>query len=83
METRPYQVLEVRHAEGVATLTLDRPERRNALSPQLVNELLWALDDAKDDAETRVVVLTGAAGTFCSGGDLQQMSADSPAGPQR
>lgn len=78
METRPYQVLEVDHADGIARLTLNRPERRNALSPQLVNELLWALDDAKDNDAVRVVILTGAAGTFCSGGDLQQMSADSP-----
>ncbi len=58
-------------AGGVRTLTLNRPDRRNALSPELIEALLAALAEARDDPETRVVVLTGAGGkAFCAGGDL-------------
>ena len=60
--------------DRVATITLNRPERKNAIGPQMTNELLHALDQAKDDADARVVVLTGAGGVFCAGGDLKQMS---------
>ena len=57
--------------DGVATLTLNRPERRNALSPQLLDALLDALAEVKADSEVRVVVLTGAGEkAFCAGGDL-------------
>ena len=58
-------------SEGVATLTLNRPERRNALSPQLLDALIAALAEVKVDPEVRVVVLTGAGDkAFCAGGDL-------------
>jgi len=69
----PFQVL-IYEVEGpICTVILNRPERRNALSTQLVNELIVALETARDDPEVRVVVLTGAGGAFCSGGDLSQM----------
>ncbi len=60
------------HAEGgVATLTLNRPDRRNALSSGLVEALRAALAAAKGDADVRAVVLTGAGErAFCAGGDL-------------
>lgn len=74
MQTRDYKALLLNVEGGVATLTLNRPERKNALNPQLVNELLWALDDAKAAPDVKVVVLAGAGGTFCAGGDLKQMS---------
>ena len=69
----PFQVLLYEVTDAVCTITMNRPERRNALSMQLVNELIVALETARDDAEVRVVVLTGAGGAFCSGGDLSQM----------
>ena len=53
---------------------LDNPDRKNALSPQMVNELLWAFDDAKEDPEVRVVVLTGSGSAFCAGADLSQIA---------
>lgn len=56
--------------DGVAILTLDRPERRNALSDDLVVALHAALDDAAADPSVRAVVLTGRGATFCAGGDL-------------
>jgi len=64
-------------SEHVARVTIDREERRNALSWPLVRELRRAVAQAKDDDEVRVVVLTGA-GTkaFCAGADLDDMAAD-------
>jgi enoyl-CoA hydratase/carnithine racemase len=80
METRDYQSILASAADGIATLTLNLPERKNPLGPLMVNELLWALDDAKADADVRVVILTGAGKAFCAGGDLKQMSTgDGPA----
>ena len=54
----------------VLTLTLNRPEKRNALSARLVNELIIAFEDAATDDDVRVIVLTGAGGAFCAGADL-------------
>ncbi|MDP6943364.1 MAG: enoyl-CoA hydratase-related protein, partial [Myxococcota bacterium] len=62
--------------DGVATLTLNRPERRNALSPGLLDALIAGLEEVKADPEVKVVVITGAGDkAFCAGGDLggQQM----------
>jgi 2-(1,2-epoxy-1,2-dihydrophenyl)acetyl-CoA isomerase len=53
---------------------MNKPERKNPLGPEMVNELCWALSDAKDDPEVRVVVITGAGKAFSAGGDLKQMS---------
>jgi enoyl-CoA hydratase/carnithine racemase len=58
-------------ADAVATITINRPDRRNALNPETINELRAALQDAKVDAQVRVIVLTGAGKTFCAGADLQ------------
>jgi enoyl-CoA hydratase/carnithine racemase len=74
MEDRGYQAIRVTHEGAVATITLNIPERKNPLGPLMVNELLWALDDAKEDASVRVVVLTGEGEAFSAGGDLKQMS---------
>jgi enoyl-CoA hydratase/carnithine racemase len=57
-------------AEGVVTLTLNRPERRNAIDPELRDALAAALDGAATDPAVRGVVITGAGGAFCAGGDL-------------
>ncbi|MFO0576028.1 MAG: enoyl-CoA hydratase-related protein [Polyangia bacterium] len=59
---------------GVATITLNRPDRRNPIGPTTVGELLHALDRAKHDDAVRVVVLTGAGKVFSAGGDLSQMA---------
>jgi 2-(1,2-epoxy-1,2-dihydrophenyl)acetyl-CoA isomerase len=61
-------------AERVATVTLNRPERRNAMSPELLAGLLAALEEAAADDDVRAVVLTGAGPTFCVGGDLQSFA---------
>jgi isohexenylglutaconyl-CoA hydratase len=60
---------------GVLTLTLNRPELRNAMSLAMVLELREALTAAEGDDRTRVVVLRGAGGHFCAGADLRDMAA--------
>jgi 2-(1,2-epoxy-1,2-dihydrophenyl)acetyl-CoA isomerase len=62
--------LESAHEGFVRTLTLARPERRNALTTEVLGELREALELASDDDEVRVVVLTGAGAGFCAGQDL-------------
>ncbi|MGR3712092.1 MAG: crotonase/enoyl-CoA hydratase family protein [Shimia sp.] len=66
---------------GVATLTLNRPEKHNAMSGQMIVELRQAAEQLGADGAVRVVVLTGAGKSFCAGGDLgwmqAQMAADS------
>lgn len=60
---------------GVATLTINRPEKRNALSWDLIAEMRGALRRVKDDRAVRVVVLTGAGDrAFCAGADLSTMA---------
>lgn len=59
---------------GVLQLTLNRPEKRNALSFEMYDALLAALESAATDAAVRCVVLTGAGGSFCAGGDVGRMS---------
>lgn len=60
---------------GVLTLTLDRPDKRNALSSALIEALHAALERADLDAETRVVVVRGAGKDFCAGADLEELLA--------
>jgi isohexenylglutaconyl-CoA hydratase len=54
-------------------LWLDRPKVKNALSAQMVNEIQATFDAIRDDRSVRVVVLRGAGGTFCAGGDIRNM----------
>jgi len=57
-------------AEGIAKVTINRPEVRNAFRPLTVREMIQAFEDAREDPEIGVVILTGAGGeAFCSGGD--------------
>ena len=63
----------IHESDGIRTLTLNRPERRNALTPQLQDDLIHALKDASISKTTRVVVLTGAGDAFCAGLDLSAL----------
>jgi enoyl-CoA hydratase len=72
-----YEQLLYEVSEGVATLTLNRPEQRNALSAQLLDELVDGVRAARDDDRVRAVVLTGAGDkAFCAGADLSGFAAD-------
>jgi 2-(1,2-epoxy-1,2-dihydrophenyl)acetyl-CoA isomerase len=60
-------------AGSIATITLNRPDARNALDMVMRRELAAVLDEVEADTSARVVVLTGAGGHFCSGGDVKTM----------
>jgi len=67
---REFQDILFEKAEGIAKITINRPEVRNAFRPRTIKELIQAFDDAREDPEVGVIVLTGAGGeAFCSGGD--------------
>lgn len=68
----PYNLLELQYEGLVATLTLNRPEKRNAISPEMIAELLAALDEI-ELSPARVTILTGAGKAFCSGMDLEAL----------
>ncbi len=69
------QTLLVERANSIATIRLNRPEARNALDLTMRRELLGVLDEIEADPTARVVILTGAGGHFCSGGDVKTMRA--------
>ncbi len=74
-----YEQLLYEVSGGVATVTLNRPEQRNALSGQMLAELVDAMGRVRDDEEVRAVVLTGAGEkVFCAGADLGGFAADAP-----
>ena len=67
---REFQDIRFEKAEGVAKITIDRPEVRNAFRPRTVKEMIEAFDAVREDSEVGVVILTGAGDeAFCSGGD--------------
>jgi 2-(1,2-epoxy-1,2-dihydrophenyl)acetyl-CoA isomerase len=69
----PYEHLRIdTSAAGVRTITLDRPERLNAVNSRLAEELPRAIDDGARDDSVRVIVITGAGRGFCSGLDLSE-----------
>lgn len=61
-------------ADGIATLTLNRPEKRNAMNTAVLDGLRRHFDELEDDRDVRVVVVRGAGKAFCSGMDLEEMS---------
>jgi enoyl-CoA hydratase/carnithine racemase len=71
---RAYTKILVTQDGGALRIALHNPARKNAIGPVMVNELLWALDDAHAAADVRVVVITGSGDAFCAGGDFAQMS---------
>ncbi len=72
----------VDEAAGIARVTLDRPERRNALNRALVEELKEAIDLAESDERVRVIVIAGSGPDFCAGADLRELQQAVEAGPE-
>ncbi|MFC7157577.1 enoyl-CoA hydratase/isomerase family protein [Halomarina halobia] len=66
--------------DGVATVTLNRPERRNALSPDVMDGLTDAFEEL-ESSDVRCVVVTGSEGVFCAGGDIESMGERERADP--
>jgi len=69
-----YQNIRVEFDGGIATITLDRPEKLNAFAGHMRRDLAEALEHASSDPEVRVVVLTGAGRAFSTGADVSRMS---------
>jgi len=69
-----YNTIQLAYECGVATITLNRPEKRNAISFELIDDLLRALDEVSK-SEATVLIVTGAGKAFCSGMDLDNLKA--------
>ena len=76
-----YPTLTLGYEGAVALITLNRPEKRNAISPQMIDDLLGALD-AVERSAARVTILTGAGKAFCAGMDLEVLRAISSQTPE-
>lgn len=74
MTTDTLETLLVDRDDGIVTVTLNRPHRKNAANAQMWSELLDVLRDVGRRADDRVLVVTGAGGDFCSGADVNDMS---------
>jgi trans-feruloyl-CoA hydratase/vanillin synthase len=74
--------LKVDRADGIVTITINRPEKKNAMSPQLHREMLGTLRELRDDWSVRVIVLTGAGDSFCAGQDLKEFFAETHGKPE-
>ena len=68
-----HQTLHVERTGAIATITLDRPDARNAIDLAMRQELVAALDGVEADEAARVLILTGRGGHFCAGGDVKSM----------
>ncbi len=71
---RDYERIRVQREGTTETITLNRPDRRNAIGPVMTSELLYALEDARGDEGVRVIVITGEGKAFCAGGDFAEMT---------
>jgi trans-feruloyl-CoA hydratase/vanillin synthase len=67
-----YQALRIEKENQVTTIVLNRPEKRNAMNPQMHFDMNNALEELAHDPETRVLIITGAGESFCGGQDLKQ-----------
>jgi methylglutaconyl-CoA hydratase len=75
-----YETLHTQTEAGVHTILLNRPEKRNALTPELIEELTQALGASAANPHCRVVLITGAGSAFCAGLDLEVLRANVNAG---
>ena len=69
----PYETVILEKKEKIGILTLNRPEARNALNPAIRKDIDAALDEAEEDKEIEVLILTGAGKAFCAGVDLKYL----------
>lgn len=74
-DQRPHLRVE-RHADGVVVLTLDNPDQRNAMSDEMTESWVRAVDELAEDTSIRAVVVTGAGSAFCSGGNTSWIASE-------
>jgi methylglutaconyl-CoA hydratase len=67
-----YKTIQLSHDHGIATITLNRPDKRNAISFELVNELMFAMDEI-ESSPANIVIFTGTGKAFCAGMDLEEL----------
>ena len=67
------ETIQVKQKDFALYITLNRPETRNAMNNQMVAELTTVFEQISDNRSIRAVILSGADGTFCSGGDIKEM----------
>lgn len=72
METKEFKTVKVEKEDGITWVILNRPEKRNAMNPQLHYDMLDAITELEDDNATRVMVITGAGASWCAGQDLRE-----------
>ena len=68
------------HEGGITTLTMNRPGARNAMTGEMIQSLLEALPRLAQDPQVRCIVLTGAGGAFCAGGDVKGFASGAAGG---
>src|SRR5918992_384779 len=71
-----YPTLRIDVKDRIAKITLNRPEKKNAMSPQLHRDMSAALDELRYEDEAAVLVITGAGNAFCAGMDLKEVFKD-------
>jgi enoyl-CoA hydratase/carnithine racemase len=76
MSSPQFEQIRYELRDGIATITLDRPEQMNMVTTRMVGELHAAVDLAESDDDVRVIVLTGAGRMFCAGADLAREGTD-------
>jgi len=74
LEGLTFTAVELTETDNVLTITLNRPDRKNAINAVMTNELIYALDYAKQERRIRVVVIAAKGDVFSAGGDLRAMS---------
>jgi len=80
--TETYDTLLLSRSAGITTISFNRPEKRNAMSPQLHREMYQVLTELRYDKQTKVVILTGAGDNFCAGQDLKQYGLEMESQPE-
>jgi enoyl-CoA hydratase len=73
-----YEMLELDVSDGVATITINRPDKLNALNAQVIGELGQAVDEVRKDAQVSGVIVTGAGRAFIAGADISELSGQTP-----
>ncbi|MDE0031984.1 MAG: p-hydroxycinnamoyl CoA hydratase/lyase [Deltaproteobacteria bacterium] len=82
MATKEYQTVLVEKEDGITWVILNRPEKRNAMSPQLHFDMYDAVTDCEGDPETQVMIITGAGNSWCAGQDLKEYFREGDKNPQ-
>ncbi len=82
LEGLHFAATEIAENGNILTITLNRPERKNAINADMVNEIIYALDYAKEKRQIRVVILAAKGDVFCAGADLSTMRGGGGGGGQ-